>query len=79
MSYDIEPNEILRCTAHLFSPTLASSPMRQAIRFSTVLAPSFVVSNVGAQDTIPVRSIGPILATSAENVGPDVSIQGAPV
>src|SRR4051812_26478305 len=59
------------------SPTLTSFPMRQAVRFSIVIVSSFVVvSNSGAQDTIPVRSIGPILATSTENVGPAVIVRG---
>jgi len=35
-----------------------------------------VASNAGAQNRIPVRTIGPILAVSTENVGPAINVRG---
>ena len=46
---------------------------------STILSGACLVAAAtaaGAQDKIPIRTIGPILATSTENVGPAVTVRG---
>ncbi len=52
--------------------------MRNAHR-STILTGTLLfaaVTTAGAQDKIPIRAIGPILATSTENVGLAVTVRG---
>ena len=45
------------------------------MRHFTLVMLTFATA-VGAQTPIPIRQIGPILATSTENVGPAVSVRG---
>src|SRR5438132_13464190 len=42
----------------------------------TVLILAAAAATAGAQARIPIRTIGPILATSTENVGPAVTVRG---
>jgi hypothetical protein len=52
--------------------------MRNTLRFSKILpgALLLVAATAGAQDKIPIRTIGPVLATSIENVGQAVTVRG---
>jgi hypothetical protein len=47
--------------------------MRNTSLFTILL---FAATAAGAQDKIPIRTIGPILATSTENVGQAVTVRG---
>jgi hypothetical protein len=46
------------------------------VRHFTVLIFAIVAAVAGAQTPVPLRTIGPILATSTENVGPAVTVRG---
>ncbi len=45
-------------------------------RFLPTLLVFFAAASAGAQDKIPMKTIGPILATSLENVGQAVTVRG---
>ncbi len=52
-------------------------PVRQSLRVSPIVSALLVfASGASAQDKIPMRTIGPILATSTENVGLAVTVRG---
>jgi hypothetical protein len=51
--------------------------MRHLLRNSTIVAAFVgVASAAGAQEKVPIRTVGPIIATSKENVGLAVTVRG---